>query len=290
MLAQKRPLWLDKKISLKDCSQMKGLLRGLSLSTVCEEAACPNISECFSKGIATFMILGKACTRSCKFCNVEKGSPLPLDISEPFRVGKAVKKLNLKHVVITSVTRDDLKDGGAGQFAHTIESIRQENRQTTIEVLIPDFKASASSINYVVKACPDIINHNIETVPRLYREIRPEADYRRSLEVLKTAKELSSGAVFTKSGIMLGLGETEEEVLEVLRDLRSVECDLLSIGQYLSPSKAHYPVKDYIRPEVFEFYKEKAGEFGFKFTASAPYVRSSYLADDAIKAINATTR
>jgi lipoyl synthase len=290
MLTQKRPLWLDKKISLKDCSQMKGLLRGLSLSTVCEEAACPNISECFSKGIATFMILGKACTRSCKFCNVEKGSPSVLDISEPSRVGEAVKKLKLKHVVITSVTRDDLKDGGAMHFAHTIKSVRQENGHTTIEVLIPDFKASVSSINYVAEACPDIINHNIETVPRLYGEIRPEADYRRSLKVLKTAKELSNGAVFTKSGIMLGLGEKEEEVLEVLRDLRSVGCDLLSIGQYLSPSKAHYPVKDYIRPAVFEFYKEKAGEFGFKFTASAPYVRSSYLADDAINAINARTR
>jgi lipoyl synthase len=280
MLTKQRPLWLDKKISLKDCSRMKGLLRGLSLNTVCEEAACPNISECFSKGIATFMILGSACTRSCKFCNVEKGIPVPLDISEPLRVAEAVKKLELKHVVVTSVTRDDLEDGGSRHFARTIECIRRENSHTSIEVLIPDFKSDVKAISCVVSAVPDIINHNIETVPRLYSDLRPEADYKRSLQVLKMAKEFSKDSIYTKSGIMLGLGEKKEEVLEALCDLRKANCDLLSIGQYLAPSRHHYPVKEYVDPEDFVYYREKAGKLGFKFTASAPYVRSSYQAGE----------
>jgi lipoyl synthase len=282
MLTKTRPSWLDKKISLKDCSQVKGLLRGLGLNTVCEEAACPNISECFAKCIATFMIMGRNCTRSCKFCNVKKGNPSLLDSSEPKRVALAVKRLKLRHVVVTSVTRDDLEDGGARHFADTIACIRKENTGTSIEVLIPDFNADIDAIKCIVDAAPDIINHNVETVPRLYSAIRPEANYRRSLDVLRIAKELSSGTIYTKSGIMLGLGEEEKEVLEVLSDLRKVGCDLLSIGQYLCPSKAHYPVKEYIRPEVFKFYKNKKDELGFKFIASAPYVRSSYQADEYI--------
>jgi len=286
MLTKTKPSWLDKKISLKDCSRMKNLLRGLTLNTVCEEAACPNMSECFAKGIATFMILGSKCTRGCKFCNVEKGNPSFLDVSEPQRISEAVKRLMLSHVVVTSVTRDDLKDGGAGHFADTIRSIRRENSKTHIEVLIPDFNADSMAIREVVNAGPDIINHNVETVPRLYAEVRPEADYRRSLEVLRIAKDIARGKIYTKSGIMLGLGEKTEEVLEVLRDLRNVGCDLLSIGQYLAPSKSHYPVKDYIKPEFFRYYKEKAEERGFRFTASAPYVRSSYQADEYINMEN----
>jgi len=286
MLTKTKPSWLDKKISLKDCGRMKNLLRGLALNTVCEEAACPNMSECFAKGIATFMILGSKCTRGCKFCNVEKGEPSFLDVSEPQRISEAVKRLRLSHVVVTSVTRDDLKDGGAGHFADTIKSIRRENSKTRIEVLIPDFNADEIAISEVVNAGPDIVNHNVETVPRLYAEVRPEADYRRSLEVLRIAKDIARCKIYIKSGIMLGLGEKTEEVLEVLRDLRDVGCDLLSIGQYLAPSKSHYPVKDYIEPELFRYYKEKAEECGFRFTASAPYVRSSYQADEYINTGN----
>lgn len=286
MLTAQRPSWLEKKISLKDCSQMKSLLRGLGLNTVCEEASCPNISECFVRGIATFMILGSKCTRSCKFCNVGKGEPDSLDVSEPCRVGEAVKQLRLNHAVVTSVTRDDLKDGGASHFADTIKSVRRESSKTTIEVLIPDFKADIEAISCVVNAGPDIINHNVETVPSIYPEVRPEADYNRSLDVLRIAKTVSKGGIYTKSGIMLGLGETREEVLEVLRDLRGAGCDLLSIGQYLAPSKLHYPVKDYIEPELFRYYKEQAEAFGFQFTASGPYVRSSYHADEYIKMEN----
>lgn len=280
MLTTQKPSWLDKKISLKDCSRMKHLLRGLDLNTVCEEAACPNVSECFAQGIVTFMILGSHCTRSCKFCNVEKGRPAPLDVSEPLRVAEAVKKLELKHVVVTSVTRDDLEDGGARHFADTIACIRRENSRASVEVLIPDFRADVNAISCVVSAAPDIINHNIETISRLYPEVRPEADYKRSLEVLKVAKKLSNDTIYIKSGIMLGLGEKKEEVLDALYDLRKSGCDFLSIGQYLAPSRHHYPVKEYVDPEDFVYYREKAGKLGFKFIASAPYVRSSYQAGE----------
>jgi lipoic acid synthetase len=265
---------------------MKAFLRGLSLHSVCEAAACPNISECFSRGIATFMILGGNCTRGCKFCNVEKRLPGELDNAEPGHVAEAVKRLGLGHVVITSVTRDDLEDGGAGHFARTIRSVRMLNNDTSIEVLIPDFKGSIDDIGKIVFARPVIIGHNVETVPRLYPKIRPQADYKRSLTVLRAVKGLSNGGIFTKSGIMLGLGENEEETLEVLRDLRREGCDFLSIGQYLAPGRRYYPVKDYISPDVFEYYKDKAKELGFKYTASAPYVRSSYRADEYIKPEN----
>jgi len=282
MLVAQKPTWLNKKINLSDCHNMQGLLRGFSLHTVCEEAACPNISECFKKGTAAFMILGRNCTRGCKFCNIGHGNPDPIDNSEAKQVAKAILRLGLRHVVVTSVTRDDLQDGGAQQFADTVLAIRRACGNVTIEVLIPDFNARRASIQTVVDSVPDIINHNLETVPRLYSEVRPEANYHRSIGVLKSAKEISSGGINTKSGIMVGLGEKESEVLGLFQDLRRAECDFLSIGQYLAPSKGHYPVKEYIRPELFDYYKQKAQEAGFRFVASAPYVRSSYLAEEYI--------
>lgn len=286
ILTKIKPAWLDKKINLRDCGRMKALLRGLGLYSVCEAAACPNISECFSRGIATFMILGGNCTRGCKFCNVQKHAPCETDDAEPGHVAEAVKRLGLSHVVITSVTRDDLQDGGAGHFARTICSVRSLNNGTSVEVLIPDFKGHIDDIDKIVQASPVIIGHNVETVPRLYPRIRPEADYNRSLAVLEAVKTLSQGAILAKSGIMLGLGENDKEVLEVLADLRRAGCDFLSIGQYLPPSKRHYPVKNYISPDIFEYYKIKAKELGFKYTASAPYVRSSYRADEYINPEN----
>ncbi|NQT94952.1 MAG: lipoyl synthase [Candidatus Omnitrophica bacterium] len=278
----KKPKWLNKRINLSDCSNTKSLLRSLNLHTVCEEAACPNISECFHKGTATFMILGSNCTRSCKFCNIKNGQPSLVDKDEPVHIADAVKKLGLKHVVITSVTRDDLEDGGAEQFARTISNIRSRVESIAIEVLIPDFKGNREAIKKIAEQGPDIINHNLETVPRLYPAIRPEADYKRSLEVLKTAKESAGPKAYTKSGIMLGFGETEKEILQVFADLRGIGCDFLSIGQYLAPSREHYPVKEYITPNKFQYYKREAEEMGFKFVASAPYVRSSYLAEEYI--------
>jgi len=274
-----KPSWLNKKIHLGSCSEMKSLLRGMKLETVCEAASCPNIGECFSRSHATFLILGRQCTRSCSFCNVVKGIPLPPDRGEPARVALAVKKLKLKHVVITSVTRDDLADGGAGIFADTISNIRKTAPQVTIELLIPDFKGSRDSLQVVARSGPDIIAHNMETVPSLYRSVRQDSDYRRSLGVLEAIKQMSPG-IKTKSGIMLGLGEKESEVIAVMGDLRAVECDFLSIGQYLAPSKLHYPVKEYIAPEQFAYYKEKGLSMGFLHIESGPYVRSSYMAQE----------
>ena len=274
-----KPPWLNKKIHLGSCSEMKSLLRGMRLETVCEQASCPNIGECFSRSHATFLILGRQCTRSCSFCNVVKGKPSTPDTGEPARVALAVKKLALKHVVITSVTRDDLADGGAGIFADTILNIRKNTPQVKIEVLIPDFKLSPDSLRAVAESTPDIIAHNVETVPSLYRSVRRGSNYRRSLDVLYAIKKISSN-LKTKSGIMLGLGEKEAEVIAVMGDLRAVECDFLSIGQYLAPSKLHYPVKEYIPPEQFAYYKEKALSMRFSHVESGPYVRSSYMAGE----------
>jgi len=274
-----KPSWLNKKIHLGACSEMKSLLRGMKLETVCEQASCPNIGECFSRSRATFLILGLQCTRSCSFCNVVKGSPLPPDPGEPAMVAEAVKRLALKHVVITSVTRDDLPDGGAGIFADTVSNIRKNTPQVTVEILIPDFKFSLDSLKVVSGSEPDIIAHNVETVPALYKSVRRGSDYKRSLDVLKTIKEISP-RLNTKSGIMLGMGEKEIEVLDVMRDLRAVKCDFLSIGQYLAPSKLHYPVKEYITPERFAYYKDKGLSMGFSHIESGPYVRSSYMADE----------
>jgi lipoate synthase len=274
-----KPSWLNKKIDLGSCTEMKSLLRGMKLQTVCEAAACPNIGECFSRSHATFLILGAKCTRSCSFCNVTKGEPLPPDKEEPARVALAVKRLALKHVVITSVTRDDIEDGGAGIFADTVLNIRKTAPEVTIEVLIPDFKLSLYSLRVVAGSGPDIIAHNVETVPSLYRSVRQGSDYRRSLAVLGAINKILPG-IKTKSGIMLGLGEKESEVISVMSDLRTVECDFLSIGQYLAPSKLHYPVKEYIAPEQFAYYKEKGLSMGFSHIESGPYVRSSYQAGE----------
>ena len=274
-----RPEWLNKKINLGSCSGTKQLLRELDLQTVCEQASCPNIGECFSRAHATFLILGRQCTRNCSFCNIVKGVPMAPDPDEPRRVAEAVHRLSLKHVVITSVTRDDLPDGGAGLFAETISQIRRRTPLVSIEVLIPDFQSSLDSLRAVVSRNPDIIAHNVETVPSLYKTVRNGADYKRSLGVLRIVKEIS-GSYRTKSGIMLGMGETEDEVISVMRDLRSTGCDFLSIGQYLAPTKLHYPVKEYIRPERFIRYKEEGESMGFNHIESAPYVRSSYRAGE----------
>jgi len=278
-----KPEWLNKKISLKDCSAMKQSLRALGLNSVCEQAMCPNIGECFSAKVATFLILGKFCTRNCGFCNVQKAKPEKVDENEPERVARAVKQLGLRHVVITSVTRDDLTDGGAGIFADTVRRINQQASGLTIELLIPDFKFSLDALKTVAAACPRIIAHNLETVPSLYKVVRQGADYSGSLALLAKLKEIAP-RVKTKSGLMLGLGEKPDEVISVMRDLRAAGCDLLSIGQYLAPSQKHYPVKEYISPEQFDGYKEKAQALGFLHIESGPYVRSSYRAGEYLEA------
>ncbi len=280
---QGKPEWLKVKMGngIKR-AEVEEILKRLSLHTVCEQASCPNIMECFGRKTATFMILGKVCTRNCTFCDVQKGFPGEADADEPLHVAQAVKELKLRHVVITSVTRDDLADGGAGHYASVIEKVRELNPEVVIEVLIPDFEGSLEALKTVIDAQPDILNHNVETMPRLYPEVRPMAVYKRSLELLRNVKTLSAGT-YTKSGIMLGLGESEQEVLEVFRDLREADCDFLTVGQYLAPSKSHHPVVEYIHPDVFESYKTKALEMGFRYVASAPLVRSSYQADRAME-------
>lgn len=274
MNIQRKPEWLRKKINPGDQGEMRKLLGELRLNTVCQQALCPNISECFACGQATFLILGRNCTRLCSFCNVEKSPPLPVDGGEPVRVGEAVARLKLAHVVVTSPTRDDLPDGGASIYAATVAAIRSSSPATRIELLIPDFQGSVASLEVVAASHPDIIAHNVETVPRLY-QIRSGADYRRSLDVLRSCAALAP-ELRTKSGIMLGMGEEEEEVLEVLRDLRDVGCSYLSIGQYLAPSRLHYPVREYVPPERFESLRLQALEMGFSHVESGPYVRSSY--------------
>lgn len=278
----KKPDWLKVKIEGDyNTADVRNVLTKFSLNTVCKEANCPNRMECYNRKTATFMILGKVCTRNCTFCNVTKGSPEEVNSQEPINVAKAVKELNLRHVVVTSVTRDDLPDGGAGHFADTIKEIKKLNPEVTIEVLIPDFKGDKSSLYKVVEAKPNIINHNVETVPRLYSKVRPMADYQRSLELLNEVKNMDS-TILTKSGLMVGLGETYDEVIEVFKDLRKVDCDILTVGQYLSPSSKHHPVIEYVHPDVFKLYKDAAYGMGFKFVASSPLVRSSYHADEAL--------
>ena len=272
-----KPAWLNKKISLRDCADLKAILKKREINTVCEEAKCPNIGECFAKKQATFIILGAVCTRGCLFCGIQKGSPGPIDFQEPYRIANIVAELGLKHVVITSVTRDDLSDGGSRFFSETIMAIRDKSRESNIEVLIPDFKADVESIKNLAESNPDIIAHNMETVPRLYEEIRKGASYQRSLEVFRILKNIAPN-IPLKSGLMLGLGEREEEVYAVFDDLVKAGCIYLSIGQYLAPSNAHFPVREYIRPEIFDQYRERALSVGFCSVKSAPYVRSSYLA------------
>ncbi|SNB47757.1 lipoyl synthase [Geobacter sp. DSM 9736] len=277
MKITRKPEWLQKKISPAAHAEMDRLLGDLKLNTVCREAMCPNISECFRCGQATFLILGARCTRACTFCNVTKEQPLPADPGEPARVAEAVTRLGLRHVVVTSPTRDDLPDGGSALYAATVVAIRAVSPATKVELLIPDFDGSRESIEIIVASTPDIVGHNVETVPRLY-EIRKGADYRRSLEVLAMLRGQAPG-LKTKSGIMLGLGETEEEVLRVLDDLRNVGCTWLSLGQYLAPTRDHFPVQEYISPERFEKYRQEALVRGFSHVESGPYVRSSYHAD-----------
>lgn len=277
MNTTRKPQWLNKKVNLQSCAQLKRFLNSLNLNTVCQEARCPNIGECFSANVATFLILGKVCTRQCGFCAVEKGIPDAWDENEPKRIKQAVEYLGLKYLVITSVTRDDLEDGGAKAFADTIKELRSFNKDIKLEVLVPDFLGSISAIETVVKVHPDVFAHNLETVAPLYNSVRKGADYRRSLMVLEKAKQLG-GKLFTKSGLMLGLGENDEQVIELLRDLRDAGCDFLSIGQYLCPSKQHFQVKSFVHPDRFLFFKQKAQEMGFLHVESAPYVRSSYIA------------
>jgi len=266
------PEWI--RASLTGTHNIKKILRDHGLSTVCEEARCPNQGDCFSKGTATFMILGDICTRNCSFCAVGSGMPLPPDPDEPERIVDAVLSLGLRFVVITSVTRDDLPDGGAGQFAMTIRILRRKIRGIKIEVLTPDFRGNIDALRTVLDESPDVFNHNIETVPRLYPLVRPEADYSVSMNILRMAKRLCPG-IRTKSGIMVGLGETSDELYDVMGDLRDAGCDFLTIGQYLPPRRSNLPVVEYIRPEVFEEFRVRALEMGFKAVSSSPLTRSS---------------
>lgn len=274
-----KPAWLRKRISIDKIYGIKveHILRENSLHTVCESAMCPNISECFNQGTATFLILGDICTRNCRFCAVKKGIPKPIDPEEPKRIARAVEDLKLNYVVITSVTRDDLLKGGAEEFRDTILEIKKLGKDIKIEVLIPDFKGNLDALLEVLNAGPDVLNHNVETVPSLYPVVRPMANFRRSLDILRWAKDYNRSIV-TKSGIMVGLGETEEELYRVFEMLADVDCDILTIGQYLQPTRDHLPVKEYIPPEKFEELKELAYKAGLKYVISGPFVRSSYFA------------
>ncbi len=271
---QPRPEWLKVRVPLGErFSRLKGLVEGQHLHTVCEEARCPNVGECWNAGTATFMILGDICTRSCGFCAVKTGRPTGLDLDEPARVAEAIRAMGVRHAVITSVNRDELPDGGAGIFAETIRQTRLASPGVTVEVLIPDFRGVWWALELVMHAAPDILNHNIETVPRLYSVVRPQAKYERSLELLRRSRD---GGMLTKSGLMLGLGESLEEVLEVLGDLRRSGCEIVTLGQYLQPTKAHLPVERYVHPEEFGDLKGKGLAMGFRHVESGPLVRSSY--------------
>ena len=278
-----KPKWIKTRyVDNPDRAIVEKILENLNLNTVCREANCPNYMECFARKTATFMILGTDCTRDCRFCNVRHGSPAATDSGEPNRVAVAVKELGLQYVVITSVTRDDLHDGGAEHFAETIRAIKEISPETAIEVLIPDFKGDIDSLKIVADAYPAVISHNMETVKSLYAEVRPLAKYERSLNLLENIKRLNPN-IRSKSGIMVGLGETKAQIRELFDDLRDAGCGCLTIGQYLAPTEMHVPVKEYINPSVFEEYKQTAIEKGFEFVASAPFVRSSYRADEIFK-------
>ena len=277
---KKKPKWIKSKITnSQNYFITKSIINKNNLNTVCQEANCPNITECWSKRHATFMIMGDTCTRACGFCDVKTGKPKPLDLLEAIKIAKATKELNLKHVVITSVDRDDLRDGGAEHFSEVINETRKLNKNTTIEVLTPDFLRKGNAYKKVVEANPDVFNHNIETVPSLYLKVRPGSRYFASLELLKSAKKINN-KIFTKSGIMLGLGEEKNEILQVMDDLISAEVDFLTIGQYLQPSVKHYPLKRYVHPEEFAELKTIAESKGFLIVASSPLTRSSYHADE----------
>ena len=276
------PPWIRIRVSEgENFKQLKGLVQDRKLHTVCEEARCPNIFDCWSRRTATFMILGDVCTRACRFCAVTSGRPTELDLGEPLRVADSVAQLGLRHAVITSVDRDDLADGGSGIFARTIRAIRRRSPDTTIEVLTPDFQGDLEAVRTVVEARPDIFNHNTETVPRLYARIRPKAVYANSLALLRHVKALAPSMV-TKSGLMVGLGETEDELVEVFRNMRAHNIDVLTVGQYLRPTKKHTEVVRYYRPEEFADLKATAVQMGFRHVEAGPLVRSSYHADEQV--------
>ena len=278
----KRPEWLRVKLPYGETfKNVSNIIEEHSLHTVCQSARCPNMGECWSAGTATFMILGNVCTRSCGFCAIKTGRPEPgLDWDEPRRVLKAAQLMGLKHVVITSVNRDEREDGGAPIFAESIRLIHGEMESTTVEVLIPDFRGVWDALQLVIDARPDIMNHNMETVPRLYRRVRPQADYRRSLEVLERSKKQG---LRTKSGIMVGLGETKEEVVQLMKDFVEVGLDVMTIGQYLQPTKMHLPVEEFVHPSVFNWYKEVGEDLGIEHVESGPLVRSSYHAERHVR-------
>ena len=281
----RKPPWLKKRIPpFQDLQKVRSILNGTDLHTVCEEARCPNLGECFSSGTSTFLILGRVCTRNCGFCAVEHGVPVTTDETEPEKVAQAVQKMGLHYVVITSVTRDDLLDGGAYLFSKAVQAIRALDPKIKIEVLIPDFQGEHSSLEIVLKECPDVLNHNIETVARLYLVVRPQAAYQRSLDLLRRSKE-DHPHIPTKSGFMLGLGETQKEILELLRDLREVRCDFLTIGQYLQPRQDCLPIVRFITPDEFEDYKRVGEGMGFRAVSSGPFVRSSFHAFEMFKTI-----
>ncbi|MBS1716790.1 MAG: lipoyl synthase [Armatimonadetes bacterium] len=286
-MAQRLPEWLTIRLPRPDTiKQVESMMRAKSLHTVCESARCPNLAECWSKKTATFMILGDTCTRSCGFCAIKVGRGLEVNKDEPADVAKVATDLGLKHVVVTSVSRDDLADEGATQFAETIAELHKANPLTIVEVLTPDFKGKKWCIKIVTDARPEIYNHNIETIERLHTVVRPQAKYKRSLDVLSTVKELDS-RIYTKSGIMLGLGETKDEVVKTLQDLRNVGVDAVTIGQYLRPTMKHLPVSEYIHPEVFKEYEKIGEDMGFAFVASGPFIRSSYNAIEFSKKVMA---
>ena len=275
-----KPEWLRVKApQWQRVGSVKEILRDLSLNTVCEEASCPNIGECFQARTATFLIMGPACTRACPYCDIDfEKKPQPLDATEPIRLAEAVKRLNLNHVVITSVNRDDLPDGGASQFVRCIEETRKISPKTTIEVLIPDLCGNWDALAIILSANPEVLNHNTETIPRLYRRTRPQGDYARSLELLKRTREIVP-STYTKSGLMVGLGETDAEIRQVMEDLRAVDCDILTLGQYLQPTQKHLGVQEFVTPEQFEAWRIFGESIGFLQVVSSPLTRSSYHAE-----------
>lgn len=279
------PDWIKSRLSRKKQAEtLKNILQSKNLHTVCEEAKCPNIGECFSKGTATFLIMGKVCTRNCGFCSIDKGVPGPLDMTEPFRIARQIKKMKLKHVVLTSPNRDDLDDGGAAFFADTAREIKKINPFTTVEILIPDFKGDMISLETVIYSDIDVLNHNVETVRRLYSRVRPEADYDRTLKVLNKAS-VGSSDLPVKSGFMVGLGEKKDEVVELLKDLRATGCSILTVGQYLRPTLKHLPVDRYVHPDEFKEIEDKAYNIGFDYVVSGPLVRSSYRAEQIFSSL-----
>ncbi len=279
-----KPPWLKRRIpSGATYQEIRGLLQKTRLHTVCQEACCPNLGECFSQGTATFLIMGDRCTRNCRFCAVAHDPSEPPDPGEPLRVAEAIEQMKLRYAVVTSVTRDDLPDGGAFIFAETIRRIREKRPETRVEVLVPDFRGDPPSLKIVVEARPDVLNHNVETVPRLYVSVRPGAVYQRSIDLLKSARQMDP-SIPTKSGLMLGLGERPEEVKQVLNDLLEAGCRILTLGQYLQPSAEHLPVERFVSPEEFEEWRKKALAMGFREVASGPFVRSSYHAHEAYQA------